>query len=170
MGVNQYVYGQVTGFIDEGETDEQAAARELKEETGVKHIKPVTDDIFSLEIACVHGHVRREKYVASHVHLNLTYLLEVDENDTLTIQEDENSGVKWVKLEDIAKESSEPWMIEKVFNKLKEILKRTYNNEIEDNADNIINEYYNNNPKMKIKKLFLKRIDLVKLIKKNIFF
>ncbi len=113
-----------SGGHADGESDLlQTAIRELKEETGVKHIKPVTDDIFSLEIACVHGHVRREKYVASHVHLNLTYLLEVDENDTLTIQEDENSGVKWVKLEDIAKESSEPWMIEKVFNKLNEKLK-----------------------------------------------
>lgn len=44
--------------------------------------------------------------------------------------------------------------VEKVFNKLKEILKRTYNNEIEDNADNIIDEYYKNNPKMKVKKLY----------------
>lgn len=39
MGVNQYVYGQVTGFIDAGETDEEASARELKEETGLDLVK-----------------------------------------------------------------------------------------------------------------------------------
>ena len=112
-----------SGGHADGESDLlQTAIRELKEETGVKHIKPVTEDIFSLEVACVNGHIKKGKYVGSHVHLNLTYLLEVDENDTLTVKENENSGVKWVKLEDIAKESTEPWMIEKVFKKLNEKL------------------------------------------------
>ena len=113
-----------SGGHADGESDLlQTAIRELKEETGVEHIKPVIEDIFSLEVICVNGHVKRGKYVGSHVHLNLTYLLEVDENDILTIQEDENSGVKWIKLEDIAKESTETWMIEKVYDKLNEKLK-----------------------------------------------
>lgn len=108
-----------TGGHADGESDLlQTAIRELKEETGVKNVKVLDNDIFSLEIICVQGHVKRGKYVASHVHLNLTYLLEVEENEVLEIKEDENSGVKWIKLEDIEKASSEKWMIENIYNKL----------------------------------------------------
>ena len=96
----------------------EVAVRELKEETGVENVKIVTDDIFSLEIIRVNGHVKRGKYVSSHVHLNVTYLLEVDENEVLKIKEDENSGVKWVNIEDVEKLSTEKWMIEYVYKKL----------------------------------------------------
>ena len=57
------------------------------------------------------------------MHLNLTYLLEVDEKEILKIKQDENSGVMWVKIEDIEKKSTEKWMIEKVYQKLNEKLK-----------------------------------------------
>ena len=56
--------------------------------------------------------------MASHVHLNLTYLLEVDENEVLKIKEDENSGVKWINIEDVQKVSTEKWVVENVYNKL----------------------------------------------------
>lgn len=100
------------------------AIRELKEETGVKNVKVLKDKIFSLEIICVNGHIKRGKYVSSHVHLNLTYLLEVDENEILQIKEDENSGVKWVNIEDIEKVSNEEWIIENVYKKLNKKLKK----------------------------------------------
>lgn len=113
-----------TGGHADGEHDLLGTAvRELKEETGVKNVKVLNPDIFSLEIICVNGHVKRGKYVASHVHLNLTYLLEVDEEETLQMKEDENSGVKWIPIEDIDKYSTEPWMVEKIFAKLNERLK-----------------------------------------------
>ncbi len=81
-----------TGGHADGEEDLlNVAIREVKEETGVENVTPILKDIFSLEIATVNGHVKRGKYVASHVHLNLTYFLEVDEGETLKIKEDENS-------------------------------------------------------------------------------
>ena len=43
----------------------------------------------------VDGHEKRGKYVPSHLHLNVTYLLEADEEEVLRIKPDENSGVKW---------------------------------------------------------------------------
>ena len=108
----------------DGETDLLGTAiRELKEETGVKNVKVLKDDIFSLEIICVNGHIKKGKYVPSHVHLNLTYLLEVDEKEILKIKQDENSGVMWIKIEDIEKKSTEKWIIEKVYKKLNEKLK-----------------------------------------------
>ena len=84
-----------TGGHADGESDLlQTAIRELKEETGVQNVKILDDNIFSLEVICVNGHVKKGKYVSSHVHLNLTYLLEVDENEKLQIKEDENSNVR----------------------------------------------------------------------------
>lgn len=108
-----------TGGHADGESDLLSTAiRELKEETGVKKIKILKDDIFSLEIICVNGHVKRGKYVSSHVHLNLTYLLEVDENEVLQVKEDENSGVKWINIEDIEKAVNEKWVLENVYKKI----------------------------------------------------
>ena len=77
-----------TGGHADGEHDLLGTAvRELKEETGVTNVKVLKPDIFSLENICVNGHVKRGKYVSSHVHLNLTYLLEVDEKETLQISD-----------------------------------------------------------------------------------
>ena len=110
-----------TGGHADGEEDLlNVAIRELKEETGVKVLN---NDIFSLEIICVDGHVKRGKYVSSHVHLNVTYLLEVDEEETLKIKEDENSGVKWVNIEDVEKVTDEKWVRENIYRKENEKLK-----------------------------------------------
>lgn len=110
-----------TGGHADGESDLlEVAIREVKEETGVKNVKAISEDIFSLEVVCVNGHEKRGEYVSSHVHLNLTYLLEVDEKENLTIKEDENSGVKWVDIEEIEKVSNEKWMVERIYKKIKE--------------------------------------------------
>lgn len=117
-----------TGGHADGESNLLGTAiRELKEETGVENVKVLSEDIFSLEIACVNGHVKRGKYVSSHVHLNLTYLLEVDENEPLRIKEDENSGVKWVNIEDVEKVSNEKWIIENAYKKLNKKLENIKN-------------------------------------------
>lgn len=63
--------------------------------------------------------------------LNLTYLLEVDENETLRIKEDENKGVKWFELEKVKEVSNEEWMIKNVYKKLNEKLEKYKTNKIE---------------------------------------
>lgn len=112
-----------TGGHADGESNLlETAIRELKEETGVKNVKVLDDDIFSLEIVCVNGHVKRGKHVSSHVHLNLTYLLEADEKEELKIKEDENKGVMWVNIEDVEKVTNEKWVRENIYRKLNEKL------------------------------------------------
>lgn len=54
----------------------------------------------------------------SHLHLNVTYLLEADEAEVLKVKPDENSGVKWFSLEGAIEACSEPWMIERIYKKL----------------------------------------------------
>ena len=94
------------------------AMKEAKEETGIKNISPIYEDIYSLEIINVNGHEKRGKYVGSHVHLNVTYLLEADENEQIHIKEDENSGVKWVPISDILQVTSEIWVRDRVYSKI----------------------------------------------------
>ena len=108
-----------TGGHADGDTNLlYTAIRELKEETGIKNVKVLKEDIFSLETICVNGHIKRGKYVSSHLHFNLTYLLEVDEKEILKIKEDENSGVKWIDIKDINQYCTEEWMKERIYQKL----------------------------------------------------
>ncbi len=114
-----------TGGHADGEEDLLAVAiREAQEETGVKNIHPVTSDIFSLESLCVDGHEKRGKYVSSHLHLNVTYLLEAEEEDRLKMKPDENSGVRWFGLWEALDVCTEPWMKERIYQKLNERLLR----------------------------------------------
>ena len=114
-----------TGGHADGEEELLAVAvREALEETGARGIKPVTEDIFSLEIITVDGHEKRGKYVSSHLHLNVTYLLEASENGELSVKPDENSAVGWFAPDDAEKASTEPWMVERVYKKLNAKLKR----------------------------------------------
>lgn len=123
---NIYQSWSWTGGHADGEEDLLAVAiREAMEETGVTDIRPVNakESIFSVEILTVDGHEKRGAYVPSHLHLNVTYLLEADEEEVLRVKPDENSGVKWFTLEDALKECSEPWMIERIYKKLNDKLK-----------------------------------------------
>ena len=95
----------------DGEEDLLAVAlREVREESGICQVHSVTEDIYSLEVLTVDGHVKHGKYVSSHLHLNVTYLLEASEEESLHIKPDENSGVAWFDLKEAVQASSEPWL------------------------------------------------------------
>lgn len=120
---NLYDSWSWTGGHADGERDMlYVALKEAREETGVEHIRPVSDEIFSVECLTVDGHEKRGQYVPSHIHMNVTYLLEADEKDVLHICEGENSGVKWFTLDEALKASSEPWFVERIYKKLNEKL------------------------------------------------
>ena len=114
-----------TGGHADGEEDLLAVAiREAREETGVETLRVLGEGIFSLEILTVDGHEKRGEYVPSHLHMNVTYLLEADENEPLRVCEDENSGVAWFSTEEALKASTEPWFVERIYKKLIEKTKK----------------------------------------------
>ena len=96
----------------------KVAVREVMEESGLKQVRPVAEEVYSLEILTVDEHVKRGVYVPSHLHLNVTYLLEADEHGQLRVKEDENSGVAWFAPGDAVLASTEPWMRERIYMKL----------------------------------------------------
>lgn len=110
------------GHADGDENLLAVALREAKEETGIVNVRPVTEEIYSLEVLTVDGHEKRGVYVPSHLHLNVTYLLEADERDALTVCEDENTGVQWFGLDEALRASTEPWFVERIYKKLNEKL------------------------------------------------
>ena len=113
-----------TGGHADGETDLLSVAlREVTEETGVTHVRPVSPEIVSLETLTVDGHEKRGQYVPSHLHLNVTYLLEADDAEPLRICEDENKGVAWFSLDGALAASTEPWFVKRIYTKLNEKLK-----------------------------------------------
>jgi ADP-ribose pyrophosphatase YjhB (NUDIX family) len=108
----------------DGETNLlKVALREVREESGICDIKPVSEEIYSIEVLTVDGHVKRGEYVSSHLHLNVTYLLEATENQKLSIKPDENSGVGWFSFDDAIKASTEPWFCQNIYQKLNKKLK-----------------------------------------------
>lgn len=110
-----------TGGHADGDSDLlHVAIKEANEETGLKNVKPIDDNIFSLDVLTVDGHVKRGKYVSSHLHLNVTYILEGDENEELVVNEDETKGVKWISIDQLGVYCSEPYMVRMVYNKLNE--------------------------------------------------
>lgn len=87
-------------------------------ESGLTAVRPVSPHIYSLEILTVDGHEKRGAYVSSHLHLNVTYLLEADPAAPVRRKPDENSAVAWFGLEEAVAASSEPWFRERIYRKL----------------------------------------------------
>lgn len=111
----------IGGHAD-GERDLAAVAlRELAEETGVEHARLAPcgpGGIYSLEVLTVDGHMKRGRYVGSHLHLNVTYLAVANPAEATHVKPDENSGVRWAPLKDAVRLSTEPWIRERIYRKL----------------------------------------------------
>ena len=91
-----------TGGHADGDSDLLHVARkEAFEETGLDNLKLLSDGIYALQILMVDPHVKRGKFVSSHLHLDCCFLFEATEEEVLRIKEDENSGVKWINIEDV---------------------------------------------------------------------
>lgn len=106
------------GHVDGNKNLREVVLKEVEEESGVKEVKFLSTDIFSIEILTVDGHEKKGEYISSHLHLNFTFLLEADEKMSLQIKPDENSGVEWIKVDEISKRSSEKWFVERIYSKL----------------------------------------------------
>ena len=108
----------------DGEKDLLSVAiREIEEETGLK-ANVLDDNIFSIQAAPTKGHIKRGKYVSSHIHFDVVYLLEADDEIPLIYKEDESKGVKWVLLENAYNEEMVDFIRpihKKLIDKLKEI-------------------------------------------------
>lgn len=101
----------IGGHCDGDGDFKRVAFKELEEETGVKNAKLINEDIFSLDVLPVKAHLKNNKFVSSHLHLSIAYLIETNENEHLRIKEDENSAIKWIEIDRLLEYTkSEPHM------------------------------------------------------------
>lgn len=92
------------GHADGEEDLLSVAVREVEEETGLK-AKVLDEHIYSIQSAPVKGHVKRDKYVSAHLHLDVLYIMEADDKIPLVYKDDESKGVKWIAFEDATDET-----------------------------------------------------------------
>ena len=118
-------YGWLGGHADGMDDMKMVAFKELKEESGIEYFKLLEDGPISLEILPVAPHIKKGEFVSAHVHLNLTYLVEVNEDTKIRIKPDENSDLKWIKFEDANSFAKEEVMFP-VYDKIFEYIKKTH--------------------------------------------
>ena len=108
----------------DGESDLLSVAiREVEEETGLK-TKVLNNEIFSIQANSVQAHIKNKKYVSSHTHFDIIYLLEADDTIPLVYREDESSGIKWIPFSEADDKSMCDFIRpihKKLINKLKTI-------------------------------------------------
>ena len=113
-----------TGGHADGDSDLlHVAIKEAKEETGLKSVTPVMTNILGLDVLNVNGHIKKGKYVSSHLHLSVAYLLEANEEDKLIVNEEETSGVKWLPINELDIHCNEPYIINTVYSKFNKKIK-----------------------------------------------
>lgn len=122
---NIYESWSWTGGHADGDKDLlYVAMKEAREETGVTWVRPLTDEILSLDIIPVVSHEKRGEYIPSHLHLSVAYALLTSEKETLFIKPDENSGVGWFKLSELETAVNEPELLiiyEKIINRVQSL-------------------------------------------------
>lgn len=120
---NIYKSWSWTGGHADGDSDLfRVALKEAKEETGLNNLKLLSDGIYGLQILTVDSHIKRGKFVSSHLHLDCCFLFEANEEDEIKIKEDENSGVKWIEIDEVTKVTNEEKM-KPIYTKLNSKLK-----------------------------------------------
>lgn len=84
--------------------------KEIEEESSLTDVKLLYPGIYGLNIITVEHHMRKGKYVPSHIHFDVEFLFEADETLDLRIKEDENSGVEWIPFDEIDSKVNEEKM------------------------------------------------------------
>ena len=119
----------LSGFIYPGEHADgeydlfQVANKEVEEETGIKALPLIDENIFAIQSTPIKEKKKKGKYISAHIHYDILYLLFTKEADINKIK---NSKVKWCSLEETYNEEVVEWIRpinEKIVQKIKTLKK-----------------------------------------------
>lgn len=114
-------WGWLGGHADGDKDLFRVIHKEVAEECGLTNIKLLYDGIYGINILFVEPHRKRGQYVNAHLHFDVEYLFEADEEDAIRMKPDENSGVGWIPMDEINQYVTEEHM-KPVYAKLNEKL------------------------------------------------
>lgn len=103
-------WGWLGGHADGDEDLFHVIKKEVEEESGLTNIRLLYDGIYGINILTVNPHYKRGKYVNAHLHFDVEFLFEADEEDEIRMKPDENSGVAWIPIEEINQRVTEEHM------------------------------------------------------------
>lgn len=118
------VWAWTGGHVDGDPDFLRVAIKEAKEETGIREVIPRTEEIISIDILPVYGHMKKGRYVSSHLHLSVAYILITSEEENLVVNEAENSGVRWFSSDRFTEgyfDSSDVYLYNKLIQRAKQI-------------------------------------------------
>ncbi len=98
------------GHADGNSNLVQVVLKEVSEETGLTNLK-INEELMNLSVLCVKRHLKKGKIVPAHLHYDVQYLVEADESERVTVAPEENSGLRWVNVEDVIVFSGEEHLI-----------------------------------------------------------
>jgi len=88
------------GHSDEEKDLLKKIMEEVKEETGLVDLQPLSGGMISLDALPVKAHIKNGEPVEAHLHYNATFALIASDRQTLAIKEDENTQVAWIGLDE----------------------------------------------------------------------
>jgi 8-oxo-dGTP pyrophosphatase MutT (NUDIX family) len=97
---------QLGGHSDGDPNTLHVALREAEEESGLKHIEPVNENIFDVDI----HKIPERKNEPAHFHYDVRFLFEADDSEPLVITS-ESKDLAWVPLKDIEQYTTEESML-----------------------------------------------------------
>lgn len=111
-------YAWLGGHLDGNADIVSVIKKEIQEESGLSEFHLIEDQLFSLEVLTVAGHVKNGEYVSSHLHLNLTFLCIANPDLPIHIRPSENSQIAWLEVDKINQSVSEVWFMKHIYQKL----------------------------------------------------
>ena len=111
-------YAWLGGHLDGNADIVSVIKKEIQEESGLSEFQLIENQLFSLEVLTVDGHVKNGEYVSSHLHLNLTFLCTANPDLPIHIRPSENSQITWLEVDKINQSVSEVWFMKHIYQKL----------------------------------------------------
>lgn len=111
-------YAWLGGHLDGNADIVSVIKKEIQEESGLSEFQLIENQLFSLEVLTVDGHVKNGEYVSSHLHLNLTFLCIANTDLPIHIRPSENSQIAWLEVDKINQSVSEVWFMKHIYQKL----------------------------------------------------
>ena len=99
------------------------AEKETKEESGLDNFK-LLSDVADISVMGITNHFKKDKWIPDHLHYNLTYIFEADENQEIRTAKGENSAVAWLDLDTLFDKVTETNYVPTIYKRLIEKLKQ----------------------------------------------